>query len=177
MDTVMGARSTRVVRASLLAWLVFVPAGPAWGRQASPRPTPRADVAPRDEQADAELVGRALMNADDDARAAAVRRLPEVTASMALPALQQALLDGCARVRSAAIEAVADIGGDVVVGMLTASLVDPIPDVREDAVYAIGRVGGPLALEALGMALSDPDPSVREAAALVSSELRLRRSP
>lgn len=145
-------------------------------RQPCQRSIPSTEVGTRDEQADAELVSRALMNPDDDAREDAVRRLPELAPSLAVPALQQALLDGRARVRSAAIDAIADLGGDAVIGMLTAALVDAVPEVREDAVYALGRVGDALAQEALAMALSDPDPSVRNAAIQVSRELAHRRS-
>lgn len=176
MNTSMGLRGTRRVVASLL--VLLAPALPQSAQEGHPRqpPVPPAEVATRDEQADAELVSRALMHLDDDAREEAVRRLPEMAPALALPALQQALVDGRARVRSAAIDAIADIGGDAVVGMLTGALVDSLPEVREDAVYALGRVGGPLAQEALAMALGDPDPSVRDAAIQVSRELARRRS-
>jgi HEAT repeat protein len=175
MNTSMGLNGTRRVVASLL--VLLAPALPHSAQQGHPRqpPVPPADVATRDEQADAELVSRALMNPDDDAREDAVRRLPDLAPALALPTLQQALLDGRARVRSAAIDAIADIGGDAAVGMLTAALVDSLPEVREDAVYALGRVGGPLAQEALAMAVDDPDPSVRHAAVQVARELARRR--
>ncbi len=177
MNTSMHLHGSRRVVASLL--VLLAPAVLQSAQEGHPRqpPVPPADVATRDEQADAELVSRALMNPDDDAREEAVRRLPEMAPTLALPALQQALLDGRARVRSAAIDAIADIGGETVIEMLTAALVDALPEVREDAVYALGRVGGPLAQEALAVALSDPDPSVRDAAIQVSRELARRRSP
>ncbi len=176
MTTSLNLHRSRRVAASLLVLLVPAVLHAQPERQLSQRPVPSAEVAPGDEQVDAELVSHALMNPDDDVREDAVRRLPEMTEAMALPALQQALLDRRVRVRSAAIDAIADFGGDTVIGVLTAALVDLRPEVREDAVYALGRVGGPLAQEAVAMALGDADPSVRDAAIHVSCELARRRS-
>ena len=176
----ISATMTPGGRARLALLLVFVAS--AWARpivaaQAPRSGTPGGHAVANEEQVAAERVGRALLDADPEKRAEAVRGLDEAGESLALVVLQQALVDVDPRVRSAAIDGLADLGGELAGSLIVWALVDSAAAVREDAVYALFRRGGALAREGAALALDDPDAGVRDAARQLLREVSRRPDP
>lgn len=118
---------------------------------------------------------KAMMDADEGVRVAAIRSLQAVGDVRAIPSLvvvlaheqvrQKATGRSNANVERAASAALDALCGPNAVEPLTASFGHDDADVREIAVRRLAKIGSPLVADCLVAALSDEDPIIRRSAA------------
>jgi HEAT repeat protein len=118
---------------------------------------------------------KAIMDADEGVRVAAIKSLQAIGDVRAIPSLvvvlaheqvrQKATGRSSANVERAASAALDVLCGPNAIEPLTASFGHDDADVREIAVRRLAKIGSPLVADCLVVALSDEDPVIRRSAA------------